>query len=379
MANLYDSLRLVYNDIADDPFTASGARRIYAMLFNPVNGKALDWTQPIPSLTAFNGVQSTFAKVLPQDSVRTRHYQYSVLASGVSLPDTDDGFCYEVEYWAELVSGTQNRAVDLLIKVEKMSWAQASFREAYPVVVTIEGPSEVDEPRYLVADADHLIIGNDGLMTFVVRYTSRDGRLLNVLGPLNFGIQSPKPSVYLTDGEGNAAASSATSDIQLWTGYNPIVTQPSMGVYTIQVRLLAGYQSVLRGNLVLNLQARYDDRDIYTTKVIKVNKEAANWETFTSFSYDESTGRIGITAWIERNGKLILDASNVTAVLYDSSGTELFTLSINADAVTEAIGLFKGEVNAITLVPDMAYFVKVTSTDYNNIQRISGASPVTWD
>lgn len=68
--------------------------------------------------------QPDFAFTLIADTQRTHHYYRKINCNDLDLPDNPYGDWYEYEIWGANASGTFNRSLDKLVKVEKFIWLQ---------------------------------------------------------------------------------------------------------------------------------------------------------------------------------------------------------------------------------------------------------------
>ena len=102
----------------------------------------------------------------------------------------------------------------------------------------------------------------------------------------------------------------------------------------------------------------------------------ARYEALGSLSYDQETNRIGIMAWLEKDGELQTTALSATVRMVDSTETEIFSKTITPIG---ADGQFADEYVGDPLSPDETYFLTVSITDAASAIHISASSPVTWD
>ena len=102
----------------------------------------------------------------------------------------------------------------------------------------------------------------------------------------------------------------------------------------------------------------------------------ARYEALGSLSYDQETNRIGIMAWLEKDGELQTTALSATVRMVDSTEAEIFSKTITPIG---ADGQFADEYVGDPLSPDETYFLTVTITDAASAVHKSASSPVTWD
>lgn len=113
----YDHLSLTdYTSLA-----VSGG--VYAMVFHPHDGTAIDFDTPPYFLDDFDGDQEEFSIPLVHNSPRTRHYSLTISGLDIDIPDNEDGEQYTIEYWGKAITAAApSRTNDKLLKVEKFSW-----------------------------------------------------------------------------------------------------------------------------------------------------------------------------------------------------------------------------------------------------------------
>jgi hypothetical protein len=109
----------------------------------------------------------------------------------------------------------------------------------------------------------------------------------------------------------------------------------------------------------------------------------ARYEALASLSYDQENNRIGIMAWLEKDGQLqhfpatpALNPITATVRMVDSTETEIFSKTITPIG---ADGQFADEYIGDPLSPDETYFLIVYITDADSVIHKSASSPVTWD
>jgi len=150
------------------------------------------------------------------------------------------------------------------------------------------------------------------------------------------------------------------------------------------------WQSDLRTDARLSETQIYNDILTYAVPgasgtVLDMLAKAANipdepasvrWEAFCALSFKPDITRIGLCAWLEKDGELVIDAKRVTWTLYDSSGATCFTKS---NLVATTIGFFFEQYLTFTPSPNDTYFLTATIRDINDVDHTSAASPVTWN
>lgn len=105
---------------------------------------------------------------------------------------------------------------------------------------------------------------------------------------------------------------------------------------------------------------------------------SANYVCHAAFSYDSVANRIGILIWLERDGAVQLDALECSYELVDS--TEVVVASGTGNVIN-ARGEFQLQAtpNPENIVPDEAYYAKITVLDADSVLHSSGAGVITWD
>lgn len=195
-------LLLEYHDLSVDHFS-KGDGRIYAMLFNPFTGEALDFSTITPyELDDFDGDQERFSIILPLTENRSRHYSELLEAGEFTLPDTDYGKYYTIEYWAEAVSGTQDRDDDYFLATERLMWSSAT---------RVESQLSEDQEQAIADRAAHYV----GFCSAVYDTTNERVSFMAWL-ELNGALQTDaiRAVIEMTDVNGNTVASLTITTIE---------------------------------------------------------------------------------------------------------------------------------------------------------------------
>jgi hypothetical protein len=108
----------------------------------------------------------------------------------------------------------------------------------------------------------------------------------------------------------------------------------------------------------------------------KITSISQRYRAQVSLSYDQTTKRIGIMAWLDKDEALQVDAVSAVVTMTDSTGAVIFTKAL-ANLIGD--GSFTDEHVGTELAPDETYFVVCTIVDAAAVPHTSASSPVTWD
>lgn len=189
-------------------------QRVYAVLHD-TNGRALDFSDPTPSLKVFDGDHNRFGEELIEDSVRKGYFSSKLTTGTFILPDSVYGEDYDIEFWATAYSGTFNRLTDTLLDYEKLPFASGGKGHAIELQI-LSNSSKIPE---VPSGAKY-----ESLVSF--SYDSSNGRLsyscwLEKDGQLQTDTQSC--TLTLVDSSGNAVLSeqpvSPASGVDAISGY----------------------------------------------------------------------------------------------------------------------------------------------------------------
>lgn len=106
----------------------------------------------------------------------------------------------------------------------------------------------------------------------------------------------------------------------------------------------------------------------------KVN--TSKYEVMASCVFDSVISRLGVTAWLEKNGELQTTAKSASIHMVDSEGNDVATPVSNT---VKALGQFNLQTLSLSLLPDENYFASVTIVDENDEEHTSGIGVVAWD
>lgn len=309
-------LLLEYHDIVGDSFL-KGDGRIYAMIFEPITNKALQFSGSIPyTLQAFDGDQGAFARVLPATPNRNKHYGEVISCTAFTLPDVGYGHYYTIEYWSEAASGAMNREDDYFLGTDRLTWLEDRRAES-----RLDLSQEID------------LAERCGI--YVWDYLKSLATTPNSMGELIGGFPSTFAGLLLQK--------------LIQSGSSPALTA------TFQDILLDIWEDV----------ARLPD-----------NPAQARFESFCSTVYDTELARISFMCWLEKDGALQLNATKAEVKMRSVNGDVLAHLS---STTIGADGQFTFHADGIPLSPDEVYFARAILRDADGIDHSSGSSPVSWD
>jgi len=132
----------------------------------------------------------------------------------------------------------------------------------------------------------------------------------------------------------------------------PAFSEVGGGWYRFNVALTNNLVGVVDGGASLNVSSeRY--REVY------LDKEQYNYEVIVIPVYDENSDVLTIIAMMHKNGKLVTeDLTDCTIIVYDSTGSSLFTLN----TTTFANGVAVVTKSVPSLTENQVYYCVATIT-----------------
>lgn len=130
-------------DVAGNAYATSGSftvpvsppplptGRVYACIFNRSH-QAIKFNMASPYIfsTYLKSAHNDYIRVLSQHAERTRYFSDTVHCTALNIDGNPYGECYEIELWAELISGTPDRNVDRLLQTKPFTWVSGRVAES---------------------------------------------------------------------------------------------------------------------------------------------------------------------------------------------------------------------------------------------------------
>lgn len=288
--------------------------RVYVNWFNRDN-EAIDFAAAPKVFDTYTATDARFRKFLTTHAERT-HYHYGMVnCSELDIPDCPIGEDYTIEYWCEAILNSPNRAIDKLVKIERIIYAADRVHE-----------SRLDVSR------EAAIAQLAGLAVFTQSKASSDST-------------SGSWGEYLADPD-TFGADTITNIFSGFSGSNVGTCLQSI------CNRLGNWPDVMAG---------------------------VNWVVHSGISFDTVLSVINLSVFLEKDGDLQLDPLTFQATLIDSDGNVIFNVVGDSSDLQPGYGVFFKSISGISLVPDECYFMVVTVNDVDDNPHISGVSPVAWD